>query len=210
MIALPPSFSGRVHTRTTAPFVGVAVKAVGATGTPAGTTEPARLDAPTVTAFNALTRKLYEVPFVKPVAVYVVAVDALSETMVVHVAPEFTERSMRYPTMAEPPLVVGAVHDNDAVVLPGETISAIGADGAPAGTVALLDVVAPVPAWFTAAMRYMYDVPFVSPVTVKRVRPELVLADTVDQVAPASSDCSMTYPVMDAPFEAPATQVSNT
>ncbi len=210
MIALPPSEVGRVHTSTTALFVGDANNDVAATGTPAGTTEPARLDAPTVTAFNALTRKLYEVPFVNPVAVYVVAVDALSETMVVHVAPEFTERSMRYPTMAEPPLVVGAVHDNDAVVLPGDTMSTIGADGAPAGTVALLDVVAPVPAWFTEAMRYMYDVPFVRPVTVKRVRPELVLADTVDQVAPASSDCSMTYPVMDAPFEAPATQVSNT
>ena len=58
MIALPPSFNGRVHTRTTAPFVGAALSDVGATGTPAGTTEPARLDAPMVTAFNALTRKL--------------------------------------------------------------------------------------------------------------------------------------------------------
>lgn len=95
MIALPPSFSGRVHTRTTAPFVGTAESAVGATGTPAGTTDSARLDAPTVTAFNALTRKLYNVPFVKPVFVYVVAIDALLATIVDHVAPELTERSMR-------------------------------------------------------------------------------------------------------------------
>ena len=95
MIALPPSFSGRVHTRTTAPFVAAAVNAVGATGTPAATTDPARLDAPTVTAFNALTRKLYNVPFVKPVAMYVVEVEELSATIVVQVAPEFTERSMR-------------------------------------------------------------------------------------------------------------------
>ena len=57
-MAFPPSFRGRVQTSTTAALVGAAVNDVGATGTPAGTTEPARLDAPTVTAFNALTRKL--------------------------------------------------------------------------------------------------------------------------------------------------------
>ena len=68
MTSLPPLFNGRVHTRTTAPLVGAAITEVGAAGTPAGTTEPARLDAPIVTAFNALTRKLYKVPFVKPVA----------------------------------------------------------------------------------------------------------------------------------------------
>jgi hypothetical protein len=95
MTSLPPLFSGRVHTRTTAPFVGAATTDVGATGTPAGTTEPARLDAPIVTAFKALTRKLYNVPFVRPVAEYVVLVEAVSATITVHVLPALTERSMR-------------------------------------------------------------------------------------------------------------------
>ena len=64
-----------------------------------------------------------------------------------------------------PPSVVGAAQVNVADVFPGATINDIGADGAPAGTVALLDVVAPVPAWLIAAMRKMYDDPLVRPVT---------------------------------------------
>ena len=68
--------------------------------------------------------------------------------------------------MAEPPSVVGKVQVNVAVVLPGATCKAIGAEGAPAGTVAPLDAVLPVPAWFTAATRNVYEVPFAKPVTV--------------------------------------------
>ena len=68
--------------------------------------------------------------------------------------------------MAEPPSVVGTVQVNVAAVFPGATINDNGADGAPAGTVAPLDVVAPVPAWFTAAIRNVYEVPFAKPVTV--------------------------------------------
>ena len=55
--------------------------------------------------------------------------------------------------MAEPPLVVGAVHVKVAAVFPGDTVNVIGAEGAPAGIVAALEAVAPAPAWFTAATR---------------------------------------------------------
>ena len=68
--------------------------------------------------------------------------------------------------MAEPPSVVGTAQVNVAAVLPGVTINDNGADGAPAGTIAPLDAELPVPAWFTAAMRNVYDVPFAKPVTV--------------------------------------------
>lgn len=166
MIAEPPSDAGRVHNNITAESVAVGDNDVGAVGTPAGVTDSTKLETPTVTALIALTRKPYATPFVNPVAVYDVDVEFEFETIVVQVEPALSERSIRYPIIALPPSVDGAVQDSDAVVLPGVMANPVGADGAPAGVTTALAKDEPVPAALIAETRNRYGVPFTRPVTV--------------------------------------------
>ena len=57
----------------------------------------------------ASVRKIYDVPFVKPVTVAAVAVEAVFAEKTVHVDPEFDEYSTLYPVIADAP-AAGAVH----------------------------------------------------------------------------------------------------
>ena len=65
--------AGAPHVNVAVPFPETAANAVGASGNPAGDTfDDSATDAPTPTELAALIRKLYDVPFVSPVATYVV------------------------------------------------------------------------------------------------------------------------------------------
>ena len=55
--------------------------------------------------------------------------------------------------MLAPPLLVGAVHDNEACVLPAVALSPVGASGTPRTVVLAELVYAPVPCEFMAATR---------------------------------------------------------
>ena len=137
----------------TAESVAVGDNDVEAFGTPAGTTDSTKLETPTVTELIALTRNPYETPFVNPAAVYVVDVEFEFDTIVVHVEPALSERSIRYPMIALPPSLDGVVQLNVALVLPGVMLNDVGADGAPAGVTFALANDAPAPATFTAETR---------------------------------------------------------
>ena len=67
MIDEPPVLIGADQVSEIAPSLGVAAKAVGATGTDAGVAEVKLEVAPTPLAFRAETRNTYAVPFVRPV-----------------------------------------------------------------------------------------------------------------------------------------------
>jgi hypothetical protein len=89
----PPFADGAVQARTTCPSAGWAVRAVGAPGTVAGTTDPGSIPAaPEPAAFTAITRNEYAVPFTSPVTVVEVEVTPLAA--VVQVEP--TSRSTVY------------------------------------------------------------------------------------------------------------------
>jgi hypothetical protein len=91
----PPVLVGADHVSETAPSLGVAAKAVGATGTDAGVAEVKLEVAPTPPAFRAETRNTYAVPFVRPVTARVVVVVAVSATTTVQLSPPLLDCSMR-------------------------------------------------------------------------------------------------------------------
>jgi hypothetical protein len=77
--------------------------------------------------------------------------------------------------IAEPPLLVGAVHESATCVLPAVPVTAVGAPGTPTG-VTPLDTVEtlPVPTALMAATWKKYGVPFVSPAAVHAVVVDVV------------------------------------
>jgi hypothetical protein len=78
--------------------------------------------------------------------------------------------------IAEPPLLVGAVHVSATCELPAVPATTVGAPGTPAG-VTLLETAEklPVPTALMAATLKKYVVPFVSPVAVHAVVVDVVL-----------------------------------
>ena len=82
MIADPPLLPGAVHVNETCVFPAVPATDDGAPGTVRGVTELDEAVAPVPTAFVALTRNVYAVPFVKPVTVAEAVVDVPSANTV--------------------------------------------------------------------------------------------------------------------------------
>jgi hypothetical protein len=141
------------HDSETAPSFATAVTEEGAVGPANGTTVTTELAAPTPDAFRALTRNDTVTPLLRPDALYVVAVVAVSDTTTLQVAPPSIDFSIWYPVTALPPLKEGASHESDAVVLAGVAVRFRGADG-PAYGVPEADADGrPVPDPFTAATR---------------------------------------------------------
>ena len=67
--------AGAVQESATWPAVAVAVRPVGAGAAMKGVATTLALGVPAPAAFTALTRKVYDVPFARPVMLYVVEVD---------------------------------------------------------------------------------------------------------------------------------------
>jgi hypothetical protein len=78
--------------------------------------------------------------------------------------------------IAEPPLLVGAVHETATCVFPATPVTAVGVPGTPTG-VMLLDTAEklPVPIALMAATWKKYGVPFASPVAVHAVVVDVVV-----------------------------------
>src|SRR5215210_9563543 len=94
----------------------------------AGVTAVLRAYSPLVpTALMATTRKVYDVPFVRPGTTTLVAVApaGVRNSTVVPVVPAKVRTS--YPVMAEPPLLAGAVHRTVAEALPAVGAPIVGA-----------------------------------------------------------------------------------
>jgi hypothetical protein len=91
----PPSDEGAVHARATEVSPAVATNDAGAPGTVRGVVTVDALGIPAPPLLIAVTRKRYEVPFVRPVAIAVVAVEPVFATTEVQVTPASVERSMR-------------------------------------------------------------------------------------------------------------------
>ena len=87
---IPPTSDGGNQLNVNTPFPDDDVTPVGAAGNAAGVTTVIALGKPVPTEFTALTRKMYDTPFVRPVAVNVFAVGV---AIVVHVDPPLLERS---------------------------------------------------------------------------------------------------------------------
>jgi len=147
------------------PFPGVAVTLVGALGVPNGVTAVDASDSLVAFAeFLAVTLNVYDVPFVRPRTVAEVVV----EVVPVHDA-HAGVGVIVYPVIAEPPVLVGAVHvtvaDPDA--FPLVTVVMTGLLNAGRGMRIELDVpAAPAPALFVAVKLNVYEVPPVKPPTV--------------------------------------------
>jgi hypothetical protein len=85
--------------------------------------------------------------------------------------------------IGEPPLDAGAVHDTTARVLPGMADTPVGGPGTGRGVTAALGAEGgPSPATFVAKTVNVYEVPFVSPVTVHEVVAVVQLAPPGDAV----------------------------
>ena len=82
MIADPPLLDGAVHVNETCVLPAVPATDVGAPGTVRGVTELDDAVVPVPTAFVALTRNVYAVPFVKPVTVAEAVVEVPSANTV--------------------------------------------------------------------------------------------------------------------------------
>ena len=68
--------------------------------------------------------------------------------------------------IAEPPLLLGVVHDRSTLEPPAVAVRVAGANGVVNGVPVAVVLAFPIPATFTALMRNVYVVAFVSPVTV--------------------------------------------
>jgi hypothetical protein len=165
--ALPPFDTGADHDTVAWPFPGVAVAFDGAPGTLAGVTAFDAADCdPVPIAFVAATLKVYDVPFVSPATVVVVA-GGLPVTVVTGCAVVPMYGVTVYDVIALPPFDAGAVHDTVAWPEPPVAVTFVGAPGAAPGVTGLDAAEAGlVPTEFVAFTVKVYAVPFVSPVTV--------------------------------------------
>ena len=94
-MGFPPVLVGAIHVRATCWSPRVPASEVGAAGTPNGTyAVDASENAPTDPLITLATRKIYEVPLVRPETVAVVFVELVFEVNRVQVAPEFEEYSI--------------------------------------------------------------------------------------------------------------------
>ena len=81
----------------------------------------------------------------------------------------------------------------------GLAVTTVGEPGMVAGVAPAAALGDPVPPLVIADTRNPYGVPFVSPEMTRNVVGEPVSATTTVQVVPPSVDCSILYPVIDAP-----------
>ena len=131
MITLP-LFAGAVHVTVAEALPAVAVTPVGVAGTVAGVTAVEAADAaPLPTAFVAVTRNVYAVPFVKPVIV--VLVTGGLPLIVVAVCAVVPMNGVIVYEVIPPPVFAGAVHDTVAEALPAVAVTPVGAPGTVAG-----------------------------------------------------------------------------
>ena len=83
-----------------------------------------------------------------------------------------------YVVMVEPPSVPGALKETVASALPPVAVTEVGASGTVIGVADTILLGFPCPAEFTAETSKLYEVPFVSPVTVVEVAVEVPPAKT--------------------------------
>ena len=97
--------------------------------------------------------------FVKPVRVALVA--SLPELAIAttHDGAATVERSMRYPVITDPPVIVGALQLSASCALPLVTASAVGAAGVVFGVTVMPALAALVPNAFVAVMVTVYSRP---------------------------------------------------
>jgi hypothetical protein len=159
VIGAPPSNAGAEKAMEAETLPRVAVTAVGASGAPAGLTEPDAADSgPKPTELVAATVKVYAVAFAKPATAHGLAGQAV-------VAPPGCA-VMRKPVMGSPPVAAGAVKLTAADASPAMADTAVGAPGTVAGVTAADGVDSgPSPALFVACTVTVYAVPFVKPLT---------------------------------------------
>src|SRR5206468_3379763 len=139
-------------------------------------------------ALLATTVNVYEVPFVNPPTVAVVA-PAAAEA----VAPPGDAVTV-YPVIALPPSEAGAVQCSSAERRAGGAGTPAGGPGTPVGVTALEGAdAAPGPLALPATTVNVYDVPFAKPPTVALVAPA-----AADTVAPPG-DAVTVYPVIALP-----------
>jgi hypothetical protein len=143
---------------------------VGASGTVAGVTGIVEVEAaPVPAALVAVTVNVYEVPFVSPVTV-------IGEEVPVPVPPGLPITV--YVVMVEPPSVSGAPKETVASASPPVAVTEDGASETVIGMADTMPLGFPCPAEFTAEIRKLYAVPFVSPVTIVDVAVEVPSAKT--------------------------------
>ena len=133
VIGEPLFDDGAVQLTVALPVPAFALTFVGAVGAPAVVAFDAGDAGPVPTTFLAATLNVYVVPFVKPVMVWVVAVE-LNVTGGCGVVP--TKGVITYPVIGEP-FDDGAVHDIVADAFPGD---AVGAPGASATSATFVNV----------------------------------------------------------------------
>ena len=98
MSGLPPVLVGAAHVSATCWLPRVPASDVGAAGTPNGTyAGDAVENVPTDPLMTLATRKMYDVPLVRPVTVAEVLVEPVLLLNRVHEVPLFDEYSMAYP-----------------------------------------------------------------------------------------------------------------
>lgn len=95
MTELPPFDAGAFHDSATWPFDAVATRLCGIVGTLAGVAATTVLVAPEPTAFNALMRKLYREPLVKPLTVVEATVELVFAIAVVQFVPPSVDVSTK-------------------------------------------------------------------------------------------------------------------
>ena len=163
MIGEPPLLTGAIHDTTAWAFTGVAVTAVGGSGTVLGVVAALASDSDEVPiALVAVTVNVYAVPLTRPVIVAI-----LTTPFVLAVTPPGDAVTV-YPVIGEPPLLTGAVHDTAAWAFPGVAVTAVGAPGTVFGVTATLGIEASeLPAALAAVTVNVYAVPLTRPVTVR-------------------------------------------
>ena len=133
-----------------APEAGVRAVTVGATNSVRGVTAAERADAaPVPAALVAATSNVYAVPLVRPVTT---AEDTVPATVCVRARVVPAKARTRYPVMAEPPLLAGAVHRTVAEAFAAVGVPIVGAPATVRGvTTPERAERGPVPTEFTAA-----------------------------------------------------------
>jgi hypothetical protein len=147
---------------------------------------------------TAATRNVCGAPAVRLPTVNAVAVVPVLATTVVHDVPPLVLRSMRYPMRFAPPVLLGAFHASVTSLVPLVACRLRGALGAVKGIDAAVVLGPLLPARLVANTRNTYAVPLVRPVMTE-VRLVAATVRSVTNVAPPSTDFSITYAVIARP-----------
>jgi hypothetical protein len=128
VITEPPLKAGAVQETVTCALPATPLTEVGASGAVASVTEAEASEAALVPAlFVAVTVKVYDVPFVRPVTVQLKGPAVQAQVAMPGTA------DTRYPVIAEPPSEAGAVQETVTCALPATPLTAVGTSGEPTG-----------------------------------------------------------------------------